>query len=114
MSTVHISPPVSLKKITGAFQQLIELRDGDELIGHARWICSGDASEGVVQILELNVSAGRGRRGHGQALMGLLTKEAKDYFKLHKVKLRRIWIVIEQKRQVIGRSFLMKFGFHHV
>jgi len=114
MSTVHISPAVSLRTTVGAFQQSIELREGDELIGNARWICSGDSSEGVVQILELNVSAGRGRRGNGRALMDHLTQQAKDYFKLHNIKLRRIWIVIEQKRQVIGRSFLMKFGFHHV
>jgi ribosomal protein S18 acetylase RimI-like enzyme len=114
MATLRLSPPVSQKGSSGAFQQLIELLEGERAIAHARWMCGGDVSQGVVQILELTVPPEQGRRGHGRILMNALTEQARDYFQLRKSTLRRVWMAIEQEGQVIGRSFLMKFGFHHV
>jgi hypothetical protein len=114
MPTLRYSPPTARKETGIAFQQLIELLEGDQPIAHARWMCAADVSQGVVQILELTVPANQGRRGNGRILMNALTEQARDYFKLRKSKLRRIWMAIEQEGQVIGRSFLMKFGFHHV
>lgn len=116
MSTLRVFPPVpaARSKSTQAFGQQVELLEGDDVVAHGRWLCSADISEGVVQILELTVSPTRARRGHGRQVMSAITEEAKRYFESRKVRLRRIWIAVEQKRQVIGRSFLMKFGFHHV
>lgn len=114
MPTLRITPATSQKDSSGAFQQLIELLEGDRPIAHARWMCAADASQGVVQILELTVPESHARRGNGHVLMNALTDQARAYFKLRKTKLRRVWMAIEQEGQVIGRSFLMKFGFHHV
>ena len=114
MPTLRIAPPVSPKESLQRFQQLIELVEGDAPIGHAQWMCAADISEGTAQILDLQVTPPHNRQGNGHLLMNAVTDQAKAYFKLNKTKLRRIWIAIEQKRQVIGRSFLMKFGFHHV
>jgi ribosomal protein S18 acetylase RimI-like enzyme len=83
-------------------------------VGQARWMCWGEPGQGVAQILELTVSPAYGRKGHGRVLMNAVTEQALAYFKLRKVRLRRIWMAIAQEGQVIGRSFLMKFGFHHV
>jgi ribosomal protein S18 acetylase RimI-like enzyme len=105
-------PPRS--KSEGSFHQIIRLVDGPETIAQAHWQCGGDISEGVAQILELTVSPARRRQGHGRKVMDAITAQAKAYFQSRKVPLRRIWITLEQKRQVIARSFLMKFGFHHV
>lgn len=114
MATMRFSPAVSREKSQQGFVQLIELVEGEEVVGHARWMCWGDVGQGVAQILELAVPSAQGRKGHGRVLMNAVTEQAREYFKVRKVGLRRIWMAIAQEGQVIGRSFLMKFGFHHV
>jgi len=114
MANLRFSPAVSREKSGIGFLQLIELVEGEEVVGHARWMCWGEIGQGVAQILELVVTPAQGRKGHGRILMNAVTEQAREYFKLRKVALRRIWIAIAQEGQVIGRSFLMKFGFHHV
>lgn len=96
------------------FVQTIRLHDGPTLIGQARWHCATPPAQGVVQILELSVAEPHRRQNHAHTLMDAVTKQAKSYFKQHGRKLRRLWLTLEQERQVLGRSFLMKFGFHHV
>jgi len=106
--------PVVRPKTTESFLQTICLVDGDQLIGQARWLAGVEPGHGVVQILELTVSSARRRQGFGRRLMEAVEKQAVGYFRLRKIKLRRLWIAIEQKHQVVGRSFLMQFGFNHV
>jgi GNAT superfamily N-acetyltransferase len=106
--------PAIRPKTTKNFLQTIRLVDGDESIGQARWLSGVEAAHGVVQILELTVSTGRRRQGFGRRLMEAVEKQAVGHFGLRKIKLRRLWIAIEQKHQVVGRSFLMQFGFNHV
>jgi len=93
------------------FQQTIRLREGAEVIGSAAWHVSG--TDGVVQLLYLIVEAGHRRRGNGRAMLLALIAQAQSYHRLRKQKLRRLWTVVDQKTQVIGRAFLMSHGFHH-
>lgn len=88
--------------------------DGEQLIAQARWQVSGEAAQGVAQLLELTVAEGRRRQGHGRRVMDAMTAQVREHFSSRKVTLRRVWVAIEQKQQVIGRSFLMQFGFNHV
>jgi len=98
----------------GVFAQIIELKEGERLIARARWASSTQAAAGVAQVLELWVSPEARRAGHGGRLMDEVTAQARAYFKSRKSSLRRVWMAVEQKEQVVARSFLMKFTFHHV
>src|SRR6188474_2041952 len=100
------TPPVE-RKSAELFLQTIRLAQGDQELGRACWIAGQEVQEGVVQIIELTVTPGNWRKGHGQRLMEALTEQCRKYFKLRKSRLRRIWVAVDQKRHVIGRSFLM-------
>jgi len=113
MLRVIFEPAVRSKSVE-SFCQTVRLLDGEELVGYARWQCTGELSNGVAQLLELTVAEGRRRQGHGRRLMDAMVGQMQEYFRGRKVTLRRLWVGIEQKRQVIGRSFLMQFGFNHV
>lgn len=113
MPTLRFTPPVTVKSID-PFIQSIELVEGEQVIGQARWISTDQPAQGVVQILELTIKEALRRHGHAKRLMEALTNQARDHFKLRRAALKRIWLTIDQKRQVNARSFLMKFGFHHV
>ena len=113
MLELTCDPPARTKPV-GPFLQSIRLADGEEVVGHARWQASFDPSHGAVQILDLTVSPTRRRQGNGRRLMDAITAQANEYFRCRKSRLRRVWIPVDQKAQVVARSFLMKFGFHHV
>jgi GNAT superfamily N-acetyltransferase len=113
MPKLTYDPPV--RAATGdTFLQSIRLAAGDDLVAHARWLSTADPSHGVIQILDFTVTPPHRRRGHGHFLMEALTVQARDYFQHRKFHLRRAWMAIEQKHQVIARSFLMQFAFNHV
>jgi GNAT superfamily N-acetyltransferase len=112
MLRVTCEPPVRSKSAE-SFVQTVRLLDGEELVAYARWQCTGDLSHGVAQLLELTVSESRRRQGHGRRVMDAVSAQAQEYFRSRKLAMRRLWVAIEQKRQVIGRSFLMQFGFNH-
>ena len=113
MFDLILDPPVT-GKTPEPFLQSIRLMEGDKVIGEARWISGAEGSEGIVQILELSVIPEQRRKGNARRLMDVLTSQALDHFKSRKNKLRRMWLVLAQKRHVIARSFLMKYTFHHV
>jgi GNAT superfamily N-acetyltransferase len=114
MADLIYDPPLPPRPGTDGFVQTIRFIEGDRPIAIARWHVSGDASEGVAQILELNVFAPHARHGHGRKLLDAVISQATAYHRSRKSVLRRLWISVEQKRQVIGRSFLTGRGFHHV
>jgi GNAT superfamily N-acetyltransferase len=109
-----ICDPPARSKSPDPFLQSIRLTDGETLIGQARWQTSFDPSQGVAQILDLTVMPAFRRKGNGRRLMEAITTQATEYFKWRKLRLRRLWLPVNQKSQVIARSFLMQFGFHHV
>jgi GNAT superfamily N-acetyltransferase len=109
-----ICDPPARAKTADPFLQSIRYADGETLVGQARWHTTCDVSEGVAEILYLTVSPSYRRRGNGRRLMEAVTAQATEYFKCRKSRLRRLWIPVNQKSQVIARSFLMQFGFNHV
>jgi GNAT superfamily N-acetyltransferase len=113
MLLLHCDPPTPTGKIAGVFVQTIQLQDGDRHIGRAIWSVS-DAAQGVVQILELTVDPAVHRSGHGRRLLRGVIEQARAFHKPHKTAVRRLWIGVGHKSQVVGRSFLSGEGFHHV
>lgn len=114
MPKLTYDPPVRTGANAQTFLQTIRLTAGEELVAQARWLVNTDPLHGVAQIIEFTVSPNHRRKGHGHFLMEALTSQATEYFALRKSRLRRVWLSLEQKRQVIARSFLMQFGFNHV
>src|SRR4051812_34954401 len=94
------------------FFQTIQLRDGDELLATARWHAPM-GQQGVVQLIELVVAPAHCRHGHGSSLLREVIQQATALHKLKKLRLRRLWVSVEQKTQVIARAFLTQNGFHH-
>ena len=94
------------------FLQTIQLRDRSEILATARWHAPM-GQQGVVQLIELVVSPSHCRRGHGSTLLREVIQQATALHKLKKLRLRRLWVSVEQKTQVIARAFLTQHGFHH-
>ena len=114
MPKLTYDPPVRAAATTQTFLQTLRLTTGDQLVAQARWLVNTDPAHGVAQVVEFTVSPDHRRKGHGHFLMEALTTQATEFFALRKSRLRRVWLSLEQKRQVIARSFLMQFGFNHV
>ena len=106
-------PPVISAKPDALFTQVIQMRDDKRVLGKAAWNITSP-SEGVVQILELWIDPSIRRAGHGRRLIGQIIAQARELHKAHKQPLRRLWVAVGHKTQVIGRSFLTGEGFHHI
>jgi ribosomal protein S18 acetylase RimI-like enzyme len=113
MLEITCDPPARSKGVE-SFLQSVRMMDGEELIAQARWQTSSDPAQGVAQLLDLWVSPTHRRAGNGRKMMDAVVAQATEHFRSRKSHLRRLWMAVEQKRQVIGRSFLMQFGFNHV
>ena len=107
-------PPLPPRPSADGFIQTIRLTIDGRAVGTARWHVRAGSTDGVAQLLELTISPTRARRGHGRQLMQAVYDQASAYFRARKLKLRRIWIAVDQKTQVAGRAFLTGLGFHHV
>ena len=108
---VHAPPPPA--KPVATFLQRIELRDArDQRIGAAVWHLN-TVDEGVVQLVELTVDPKLRRHGHAGALLNEAITQARSVCRMKRVPLRRMWVALEQKGQVLARSLLTKHGFHH-
>jgi GNAT superfamily N-acetyltransferase len=111
----HHQPPIPLS-MSGdewdGFAQTIRLSEGGKMLAIARWHASA-REQGVVQLVELTVHPSHCRRGLGSALLNEVLQQAIVLHQLKKLRLRRIWVSIEQKTQVIARAFVTRHGFHH-
>ena len=95
------------------FLQRIVLFDGSGELARAAWHTTG--RDGVVQLVDLVVAPQHRRRGHGAQLLNVVVEQTRSFFRLRAPQaLRRIWVNVEQKNQVIARSFLTRHGFHHI
>jgi GNAT superfamily N-acetyltransferase len=109
----HLPPlPRAIDARITSFLQRIELRDGRITVGHAAWHLT-DLDEGVVQLVDLTIEPKLQRRGHAGAMLNEAIAQATALCKLKRVPLRRLWVALEQKSQVLARAFLTKHGFHH-
>ncbi len=106
-------PPVPTKISDRLFVQTILLKDEDRTIGRAVWSAAAP-TQGVVQILEFWIDPAFHRKGNGRRLMRGLVEQARVLHSIRREPLRRLWIGVGHKSQVIGRSFLTCEGFHHV
>jgi ribosomal protein S18 acetylase RimI-like enzyme len=107
-------PPIPPKPPADGFLQTIRLSDGGRVVGVARWHVRPGSTDGVAQLLDLTVPTTRARHGHGRQLMHAVYAQVQAYFRARRIVPRRLWIAVEQKTQIIGRSFLTGLGFHHV
>lgn len=111
-------PPLAKSSPAGtptvAFSQSITMIDGEQTLGVARWHSPADAQAGLVQVLDLTVAPSHQRKGNARRLLDTVIEQSRELHRRRKAKLRRVWIAVEQKSQVIGRAFLTGRGFHHV
>jgi GNAT superfamily N-acetyltransferase len=64
--------------------------------------------------LDLTVFPPHQRVGNGKRLLDAVIAQGRELQRRRKTKLRRVWIGVEQKSQVIARAFLTSRGFHHI
>src|SRR5688572_2651125 len=112
MPSFAFEPPVPTAPPTSFFQTIRIMEDG-QTIGSATWTVPS-IDGGVLQILTLQITAGHRRQGNAKRLLVEVIRQATALCKLKKKKLRKAWMLIEQKEQVVGRSFLTGQSFHHV
>ena len=109
-----VTPPLPAAATAGPFVQTLTLANGPTVIGMTRWHTSASVAEGVVQLLDLYVQAPHQRKGHGGRLFKEVVAQATAYFKLHRGKLRRVWVAVEHKQHINARAFFTSQGFHHI
>src|SRR5688572_32841065 len=93
-------PPLPKKVTNEAFMQTVRLLDAGKPIGSARWHVRPGATDGVAQLLDLTIMQPT-RQGYGGQLIDEVTKQARAHFKARGTRLRRMWMAVEQKGQII-------------
>ncbi len=114
MLDLTFDPSLPGKLIAAGFLQTIRASAKGKEIGTARWHARPGEGDGVVQLLELSVTPEKMRQGVGNELFGAVVAQSSRYYTLRKSRLRRIWVMVDQKTQVNARAFMNDHGFHHV
>ena len=96
----------------GGFVQQITLNEGRLPVGRIVWFLPAH-DDGVMQILELQVDPAHRRQGHASRLLDEAIAQARLLCKRRGIHLRRTWVAVEQKSQIIARAFLTRHGYHH-
>jgi GNAT superfamily N-acetyltransferase len=115
MSDLTFDPalPTAGSECDRPFLQRIALLHGNDLLAHAAWHTTGHG--GVAQLVDLFVAPEHRRQGHASRLLNAVVEQARLFFRSRAAQtLRRVWVAVEQKDQVIARSFLTRHGFHHI
>jgi ribosomal protein S18 acetylase RimI-like enzyme len=112
MASYSYEPPLP-PTAPNAFVQVVRLTDEGQPIGVAVWSLP-DIDAGALQILTMEIYAPHRRRGHGKRLLSEVLKQGNALCKSRKRKLRKAWMLVRQKGEVVGRSFLTGQSFHHV
>lgn len=116
MIAFRYDPPLPEKSPASPtpFMQTITMTDEARTLGVARWHSPADTAAGLVQVLDLTVFPPHQRVGNGRRLMDAVIAQGRELQRCRHGKLRRVWIGVEQKSQVIARAFLTSRGFHHI
>ena len=115
MDDLHYEPPLPSKLSADGFTQGIRLLDKNgKTLAFCRWHARPGDADGVIQLLELNVVLDRTRQGIGGMLFDALVRQGRAYFAKRKSRLRRVWVMLDQKTQINARAFANDHGFHHV
>jgi GNAT superfamily N-acetyltransferase len=109
--SIRLTPPAN-SKITFPLVQTLELLEGEQIIASATWFTTG--TDGLIQLLSLQVEPSHRRKGVGSRLFRVLRKEADLFFRTRGGKLRRVICNAEQKSHIVARAWLTHLGFHHV
>ena len=112
MPTFAFEPPLPTIA-PAAFVQTVRITDEGAPVGTATWSIPA-TDNGVLQILTLEITTPHRRQGHAKRLLNEVLKQGNALCRLRKKKLRKAWMIIRQKEQVVGRSFLTGQSFHHV
>lgn len=106
------SPPVTARSAQAPFVQTIAASQGQRDIATAIWYAPprGD----LAQLLNINVADELGRKGIGSELLQAVYAQAQRLSKFRDDPIKRFWCVVEHEREIVGRSFLFKHGYHHV
>jgi ribosomal protein S18 acetylase RimI-like enzyme len=110
-SSIRLNPPVGATTTLPVFQK-IELLEAGIVIASATWFTTG--TDGLIQLLSVEVDSDYRRRGVGSRLFAVLLKEANLFFRSRGGRLRRVTACAEQKSHIIARAWLTHLGFHHV
>lgn len=114
MPTFAFEPPLpTTAPATNAFVQTVRVLDEGKPIGSATWTIPA-IDNGILQILTLEITAPQRRQGHAKRLLLQVLKQGDTLCRLKKRKFRKAWMLVRQKEQVVGRSFLTGQSFHHV
>lgn len=113
MPQLIYEPPTPTATAAG-FCQTLRMTEGDQTVGSAVWHAAADGDDGVVQILDFSISKPHRRQGYGKRLMTALVAETLAYHRGRKVGPRRLWVMLRQKRHIIGRAFFASQGFTHI
>jgi hypothetical protein len=112
MSTFIYQPPLP-RTAPASFVQTVRMTAEGKDIGGATWVIPA-VDGGVMQLLTLEITATNRRHGYAKQLLSEVLGQGNALCKLRKKKLRKVWMLVQQKEQVIGRSFLTGQSFHHV
>lgn len=113
MPQLSVDLPVKSATPSATFIQTLTASDKARPIGRAVWASSA-TQPGTVQIVFIEVSPAHARQGIGSQLMVRIIEEAQKRARHLGIPLRRVWVVVEQKTQIVARGFLTRHGFHHV
>src|SRR5690348_15722587 len=104
MSTFIYQPPLP-RTAPASFVQTVRMTAEGKDIGGATWVIPA-VDGGVMQLLTLEITATNRRHGYAKQLLSEVLGQGNALCKLRKKKLRKVWMLVQQKEQVIGRSFL--------
>lgn len=96
------------------FVQTITMSERGKRLGVARWHAADDSPDGVVQILDFQIDPPFRRQGNGKKMMAALVEQCLAYSRTRRQPLRRLWVSVRQKKQVIARAFILSQGFTHI
>ena len=111
MPQFTLEPPTAP---TPGFLQTIRMSEQGKQVGAATWHAAHDTSDGVVQIVEFQITPEIRRRGHGKRLLAAMLEQWRVYHTTRKTPLRSAWVMLRHKRHVIARAFFLSEGFNHI
>ena len=113
MANIKIDPQISNDSLPFIHQTLHLLGpDGTTPLAWARWAAS-QSPHGVAQLLQIETVADERRKNYATVLLREVYRQVDAYFRARGQRPRRLWLVLEQKSQVVARAFVTRHGFHH-
>ncbi len=112
MLKFKFTPQITTRSAVAPFVQRISAIQGQRQVATAIWYAPvrGD----LAQLLNINVDAKLSRRGIGSALLAAVYAQSQRLSKSRAEPIKRFWCVVEHERDIVGRAFLFKHGYHHI